>query len=367
VFNKAGHALGWYLSMARWGSPPPKTFDGEEYAPVQPGLFGIRRTKVGEFVSPMGFVTSHLLRQLALFASGVGLLRMARNALELSRDRSTIEKRDDAHSQLANVELVTLETILGNPYQALQYGLQARKFFVSTSALDKESTQSDYLVNFEEITNSSDFNVDDYRKSEERLLFIIFVPLFAKLIGTNLSTTEILDELDNWNTNILVIKSDLLLAEEWAKLIQYFKDLVLFWKGDGYIDNEFMLFEHNTSFEIFRELLGSEKTKVGLDEAYKSQVRVAISLPKYGEYAKYMYLGIGRFVHRYWLRIAQTRRFALHHPSIFLEELTAVSPNNGADTLYDILISAGRATGVNLSDNVKDEMRKVKEMAKPWL
>jgi len=70
------------------------------------------------------------------------------------------------------VELATLETILGSPHQALQYGLQARKFFVSTSVLDKESAQSDYLINFAEIPHSSEFDVDEYRKSEERLLFI---------------------------------------------------------------------------------------------------------------------------------------------------------------------------------------------------
>ena len=366
VFNKAGHALGWFLSMARWGSPPPKTINGEEYAPVQPGLFVIRRTQIGEHVSPMGFANSHLLRQLALFAEGVDLMRIARDTLKLSLDRSTIENRDDAHSQIAYVELATLETILGNPYQALQYGLYARKFFISTSALGKESTQSDYLISFDEISRSAESGIEEYRKSEERLLYAIFVPLFNQLIGSNFGKTELLGELEKWNNEILAIKSNLLLVEDWIKLISYYKDLILFWKDDGEVDNEFMLFEHNTSFEIFRLLLGSEKSNLGLDDAYKSQVRVAISLPKYGEYAKYMFLGIGKFVHRYWLRIAQTRRFALHHPSMFLDELMAILPNNGANTLYEVLMSAGGAVGVNLPENVKIEMKKVKRMAKPW-
>ena len=357
VFNKAGHALGWFSSMSRWGTPPSKTPNDEEYAPVQPGLFGIRRKGIGEHIPPMGFVKPHLLRQLTLFAEGVGLLRMARSALKLSLEYSATEKSDNAFSQFTYITLSTLETILGSPNQALQYGLQARKFLVSTSALGEQSTQSD----------SSGHIIDEHKKSEDRLRLIIFMPLFAKLIGSNWSETEILDELGKWNTEVLKLKSDLFLADEWLKLIQYFKDLILFWKGDGDIDSEYMAFEHKTSFEIFRELLGSDRTKVALGDAYKSQVRVAISLPNYGEYSRYMYSDVGRFVHRYWLRIAQTQRFALQHPSLFLDELNAISPYDGADTLYEVLISAGRAVGVNLPDDVKMKMKKVKKMTKPWL
>jgi len=353
--------------MARWGNPPPKTLDGEDYAPVQPGFFVVRRPRIGEHVSPMGFANSHLLRQLALFAEGVDLLRMARSILKLSLDHSMIENRNDTHSQMAYVELATLETILGSPYQALQYGIIARKFFVSLTTLRKESTQSDYLTKFSEDSQSPKLGVADYGKAEERLLYTIFVPLFVKLIASNSNMSTILDELNNWNNEIVVIKSDLLLANDWLKLIHYFKDLILFWKDNADIDNEFVIFDQSTFFEIFRFLLGSERSNISLNDAYISQVRVAITLPKYGDYAKYMYLGIGKFVHRYWLGIARTRRFALHHPSIFLDELIAIPPNDGAGTLYDVLISAGRAVGVNLSDDVKDDLKKVKSMVKPWL
>jgi hypothetical protein len=367
VYNKAGHALGWFLSIARWGIPPSRTNDGEEYAPVQPGFFVVHRPRMGEHVSPMGFNNSHILRQLALFAEGVGLLRMARDVFRTSLALSAIENSDDTQSQLAYVELATLETILGSPHQALQYGLNARKFFVSITALRKEATQSDYLVEFAEVSQSSKFSVADYSKAEERLLYAIFVPLFAKLIASNLNVSAILDELNKWIDEIVIIKSDLFLAEEWLKLMRYFMDLILFWKDNADINNEFMIFNHKTSFEVFKLLLGSERSNISLKDGYGSQVSVAITLPKYGDYAKYMFLGIGKFLHRYWLGIAQTRRFALHHPSMFLDELLAISPNDGAETIYQVLISAERALGVNLSENTKAELRELKKMAKPWL
>jgi hypothetical protein len=114
-------------------------------------------------------------------------------------------------------------------------------------------------------------------------------------------------------------------------------------------------------------LLDSEKSKVGLNDTYILQVRVAISLPNFGSFVKYLFSGIGRFVHRHWLNIAQTRRFALHHPSLFLDELMSISPYDGANTLYAVLICAGRAVGVNLPDDVKEKMKNAKKMAKPWL
>jgi hypothetical protein len=56
------------------------------------------------------------------------------------------------------------------------------------------------------------------------------------------------------------------------------------------------------------------------------------------------------------LNVAQTRGFALHSPSMFLDELITISPYNGANTIYEVLMSAGRAVNITLSDNVKDQM-----------
>jgi hypothetical protein len=367
VFNKAGHALGWFSSMAQLGKPPSKTPSDEEYAPVQPGLFGIRRKQMGEHVTPIGFAISHLLRQLDLFAEGVGLIRLARKALTMSLERSTIEGSNNTFSQFTYISLATLETIVGSPYQALQYGLQARKFFASTSTVGNEPTQLDYWIDSAEISRSVKNSIEEHKSSEEKLIYPIFIPLLAKLIGSNLTTIEILDELEKWNHEVWALRSELFLIDDWIKLINYFKDLILFWKGDSDLDNEFTLLGRSTFFEIFRMLLGSERPNVGLGDAYILQVRVAISLPNYSSYAKYLFSEIGRFVHRYWLKIAQTRRFALHHPSLFLDELMAISPNDGASTLYEVLMSAGRAVGVNLPEDVKVVMKKVKKMATPWL
>jgi hypothetical protein len=173
--------------------------------------------------------------------------------------------------------------------------------------------------------------------------------------------------LDKWNNEVVALKSELVLFDRWTKLIDYLKDLVLFWKGDGDVGNEPAFLKDTSFFEVIKMLLDSEMPKVELNNAYILQVRVAISLLNFGSYAKHLFPWIGRFVHRYWLNIAQTRRFALHHPSLFLDELMSISPLDGAETIYEVLISAGRAVGVNLPDDVKMKMKNVKKMANPWL
>ncbi len=367
VFNKAGHALGWFSSMSQLGTPPEKTPSGEEYAPIQPGLFGIRRKQLGEYSTPIGFAVSHLMRQLALFAEGVGLIRMSREILKMTLERLITEESNNAFSQFTYVSLTTLETILGSPSQALQYGLQARKFYITTNAVANSSTQFNFWNNSAEVADSVEPIIEEYKKSEEKLVYIIFVPLFAKLIGSNLSTTEMLGELDKWNNEVVALKSELVLFEHWTELIQYLKDLILFWKREGDVDGVPELVKDTSFFKVLKILLDSEMPKVGLNDAYILQIRVAISLPDFGSYAKYLLPGIGRFVHRYWLIIAQTRRFALHHPSLFLDELMSISPYDGANTLYEVLMKAGMAIGINLPDDVKMRMKNVKKMAKPWL
>ena len=80
---------------------------------------------------------------------------MARDALTMSLERSIIEGSDSTFSQFTYVSLAILETIVGSPYQALQYGLQARKFFASTHTVGDEPTESDYQIDSVEISHST--------------------------------------------------------------------------------------------------------------------------------------------------------------------------------------------------------------------
>ena len=161
VFNKVGHGLGWFISMASNGVPPEKTLAGEVYAPVQAGLFGIRRENVGKYVPPLGYLKSLMLWQLGYFAFELGLFRMAKGIIELSLLQTENENGKGVHSRLAYIFLTTLEIMLGTPRQALLYAIQARKNFTLEGVQRSENSASYGNIEISEISDRKDFDLSE--------------------------------------------------------------------------------------------------------------------------------------------------------------------------------------------------------------
>ena len=369
VFNKVGHGLGWFISMTSTGAPPTRTVDGDVYAPVQAGLFGVRRENVGEYVPPFGYLKSLMLWQLGVFANNLGIVRIAKKIIELSLVYSDNENRNNIHSKLAFTLLVPLEILLGSPHQALLYATKARNFFAISKLQQKTLTESENYFDLNENFNEdlSDLTEDNLKQAEKSLTVVLFMPLFSKLIGSGLESNSMLKELDRWLVELLPLKSEFLLADDWIEVIEYFKELVRFWKNNKDIDEKFLQLEYISSFELFKALLETERENITLNNAFIYHVRVVISLPPYINYAKQMLFEVGRFIHSFWLNVARTQKFAVNHPVLFLEELEAISPNQGAITLFDVLTSASRAVGVNLDDNARTKLKDVRKLARPWL
>ncbi len=86
VFNKTGHALGWFWSVATTGLPPDVILTGEAYANVEAGLFGIRREGLTTWEPPLGFSTQHLIKIVAEIAKAVGLAKLAWAAYRLANN-----------------------------------------------------------------------------------------------------------------------------------------------------------------------------------------------------------------------------------------------------------------------------------------
>ncbi len=264
------------------------------------------------------------------------------------------------------LNLAGLEAIFGDPTKAIYYALQTKKVLALQGVI---SRNKEYLANNIEIfmdTYLSEITNEDYQKAERHLLFVIFSPIMSNFMGIELSTTEMLTKLALWESEIIKHKTDFLYTDEWLKVIRFFGDLILYWKESQHIDNNFEIFDDRTTFEIFRYLLSSDKPKINLKEAYQNQVSAIITIPQYGHFAKLILPGIGRFVHRYWLVVAQTRRFALRNPQQFLDDLRAISPNLGGATIAQVLKSAAQALGINIPSHGRETLDQVRKISMPW-
>jgi len=69
--------------------------------------------------------------------------------------------------------------------------------------------------------------------------------------------------------------------------------------------------------------------------------------------------GVGRFVHRFWLDVANTRGFALNSPQLFRKDLLAISPRQGVKTGVKVLRSASRAVGISLPEDILTRFRQM--------
>ena len=205
------------------------------------------------------------------------------------------------------------------------------------------------------------------KNAERSLALILFMPLFTKFVGIDLEPKLIFEEVDQWANEISSLKSELILADDWLEIIQYFKELIHLLKYKQNIEPNFEIIERYPSLRIFKLLLEGERENITLNNAYIHQVNAIISLIPYKNHAKFLYFDIGKYVHGFWLNVAHTQKFAVSNPSLFLDELEAISPNLGTITLYEVLMSASRAVGVGLNNNVREQLKEVKKMARPWL
>ena len=367
AYNKAGHGMGWFISIAGTGKPPSATQSGDEYAPVQPGLFGIRRESLGSHIPPTGFSKSLLLIQLAMFAKATCHWRASWILYKRAHVQNKIDKNiDSVRSFIFYIDLASLEAKFGGPSEALQYAIHAKKVLALEKVIGTSKEKLDLHIDESIDSDLQEISKDELRRAETRFLYILFAPLFSELIASGWSTEEIVSKLTQWEHAIIGYEKNLSLPNEWVEVVSYLKDLIYFWKEDRPINTNFKFFEDSTTFEIFRYLLMSDQQKTNLNDAFRYQVSAIISIPQYGHFAEHMLPGIGRFIHRFWSEVALHRRFLLSGPQLFVTDLKVISPNRGGATIELVLKSAGMALKTIIPPEAAEKLTKVRKISIAW-
>jgi hypothetical protein len=330
-------------------------------------LFGIRRQNLGDFIPSIGFSKAVLLTQLASFAYALGLMRMAWKLYKLALENYQFEnKLDSLRSGMIHPYLTTLEAIFGDPLKSLGYAQQAKKSWAIEIMINRKEKDLLSCIDLSMDLLLPEISEEDNQKAEQRLLYTVFVPMLCFLMGANPPIFEIDSKLARWGEVIKENEKGLLYPKEWLAIIQFFVNLIHFWKEGQEFEHDFDVFGDRTTFEILWYIFTTDRPTTTLKEAFTNQVRAAITILQYGQLATHMLDGFGRFIHRYWSVVAQTRRFALRHPQQFYDELRSISPNLGGATVDQVLKSAGNAVGVNLSSDVREQLNQVWKISRPW-
>lgn len=351
AFNKAGHALGWFSSIAAIGQPPPITATGEPYHPVEAGLFGIRRDRLGGYVPPVGFSKALLLTKLGILAGALDLSRMAWK-IHKSVGSFVQEGDSEVFLEFRKVELSSLAARFGYPNEAMKLGLQAVKVLAVSKRLHENNIDMlDQTINLKDAWESIS---DEERKTTERhLLYLVVGPALTDLLGADLSEDEVEHRLVTWKRALCMQREAFDDPDFWEQVAQFLEKLEAAWIGKPLPEEELDILEEDPILKVLWYLACSSHQDTKLVDSVRMQVIAVEFLARpTGFSEKHMLPGTGRFVHRFWLNIANTRGFALNSPQLFRKELLGISPRQGVKTAVKVLRSASRAIGVSLPEDI---------------
>jgi hypothetical protein len=133
VYNKTGHALGWYVTN---GAVEQFPLEGSgAYRPVEAGFFAIGRKMMQKHIPTNGFSMSSILGVTLKLAASKNLLGIAWKAYEVALTVEEGETSNVLLTYLAARELPPLAVRLGHVNDGLAAGLRAVKVQVAYKRL----------------------------------------------------------------------------------------------------------------------------------------------------------------------------------------------------------------------------------------
>jgi len=362
AFNKAGHGLGWFLSVAMNGEPPEKNISGEDYGPVIPGLFGIRKESLGEFVSPVGVSQAVLLLQLSSLASYVFLHRIALKLCRLAVKQFENEKRDSSIIMSSlYTRLAFYEAVFGEADQALMFTLRAAELSAAIYMLSRKGDNRSSSITLPIVDIKKEITANDCRSSEKYILHEVFAPMFIYLFNELGGTEKLLEQLDSW-VDILKAKGDALhYQEQWIELMGIFSAMAI-GETEGH-SLSFDTYKEERIFKIIELLIKSVNKDLDLKKAINYQINATLAVVDYGSLAWEMLFAIGRLVHSFWLTIARTRRFAFYSPQILIDKLASISPSMGGLTITSVFWAVSFGLRVNIPTSIHSKLNEASRMS----
>lgn len=359
VFNKAGHALGWFGSIASTGEAPSKTSSGERYTPIDSGFFVIRSENLGNYVPPTGFSVALLLTQLGIFADHVDLSRLALKVFNLA---TSLTKETDNMLLLAGGKIyeASLTARFGRPSEAIRLGLEVVKYAGAQRKLRHDGSRPlDATIRPLEIWES--LSLEERQNSERELLWLAIGPVYAEMLGSDLSQDELENRLADLENALVACKDEL---EDWAfwnRVIHYLRTLMLTYLGKTTVVKTSDIPDDDNLLKAFWYLVFSNAEDTSLRDSFIAQVNAVDFLIRSQGLERHILPGIGKFVFRFWSKMAEMRGFALASPQLFREELRGISPAGGARTAARVLMTASRSISVSLP---KEILARFQEAAK---
>lgn len=350
VYNKAGHALSWFIANATKKQSSFVTKDGELSKPVEAGFFGVPRRSLQDHVSSFKFAMLPLLSSVETLADLLDLHKVAWNAYKVS---SRIEDTAATTlSPLLSVGRTSLAARFGHPDEALALGLLAVRTSIRYARLFEGATHPMKAltepVNLDEMW--SQLSSDQRVKAERQMLFLLFVPAFSELLGSSLTEENAVAHLDTWKESVIARQRELEDVAFWLNIVNIFKEMITVSinRSPQAAKPQLLNNPEYKNLEVLWFLAASNQRGISLKESMTRQVRPLEYLLTYRSHVPIRHImpGIGNFIHRFWVEVATTQGFNLSHPALIKQELSSMPHNHNVKSVIYMVTNVCRAVGV---------------------
>lgn len=352
VFNKLGHAIGWFSSMAATGHPPPETSAGGVYAPVIDGFFVMRRPRLGQYDQPLGFHLFNLYVQVATLADTLSLLRTTWHVHTTLKQLLSSHKGHPIYGAYQPLA-ASLEATFGSFDDAVVCGLLAAKFVeVAREWVQRTDIHSKFPPGEIIEHNWRERTSDQRAIAQQFLLYIVFGPAFARMLVESKDATDTEMRIDACNQAMAAYRGEFEDATYWQETIGRFGDCLLA-RQQG---NWGAIQESPTNHSVMQALalwVSSENPTAKLTANFSKQLLVADFLRTTDRVGRYIRWYFNQFLYSYWLNIAMTRRFALRDPDLFSSDLRATKITSHTATTVRILQLAAGALGISIPSSIQ--------------
>ena len=357
VFNKTGHAQGWFLGILLTGNPPPKTRTGEPYTPVEAGLFGIRRDRLGNLTPAHGFSTSLLLTQLGLIADKLELYRMAWQVFNLA-DEYVRKETDGALLSFSKVHHASLAVHFSTPEAALAIGLDGvRALAVGKKIATSGGDAFGVSINLKEAWESIPL-AERQVIEQQQLLYSVFGPMFTNMLGEDLSMAQVVTRMSIWEEMVNAHSTDFVDYDFWKRVMSFYKILSVTWGEHSIRQADVNVPNAEPLLQCLGYLVASKQQTISLGNALQLQAIAFDYMLQMQAVSQHMLIGVNRFIRKFWQNIADKRGFALNSPELFRRELSQIKQISGVKGVARLILGTRYVVGTTLPDEVIQRLEK---------
>jgi len=353
TFLKTGHVLGWLASVSFKGEPPSIIVGGEGYMTPYPGMFCSPSPKLTELPYVSG-KNSFLLSQIAMMASGVGQLKLARKAY---LSASEIAKQEGllVYATIMELELSSLNSYMGD-YEAAFISLLAGIIGVPLAKKRGSlETKDNPMEVWEGLPIEEKIAIENFH-----IYHLVMLPAFVGLLKYHNKelSLQMVDKLDE---AIGSVQKNILTYDRSVSIVNYMRLAFNTEDQRQNISDILRTLKPDDHYErLILYIASANQPNARPDEIANTQAIILPYVNETGAYGDFTRKSISEWIIKSWYEELENRSFRLNTPRNLQKVLEGIPKTS--DLVSDaarVLLAAEYSAGTIYDADIRERLTKL--------